>query len=185
MTFSLLHSMIFSLLDSMTFSQTAYSKARRSAAKAAGMCQKCYGQPAIIGRVNCQLCQMRVIIRESFKYDRRRKMPGSTAARGSCYVDQFSASVRKTWTEQILQKWTGRCYYTGLLIEVGSTAGLDHKLPVSRAASFGPTKVFHPDNLVWVHKSVNILKGDMTADEFAVWLRQDLPAALATATVAA
>lgn len=128
---------------------------------------------------------MRSIVRESFKFDRRRKMPGSTAARGSCYVDQFSPDVRKNWTNQVIAKWTGLCFYTGLPIEIGSTAGLDHKLPVARATVFGPSRVFHPDNLVWVHKSVNILKGEMTADEFAMWLRYDLPRALATVSVAA
>jgi hypothetical protein len=51
-------------------------------------------------------------------------------------------------------------------------------LPVSRAACFGPGKVFHPDNLVWTDKRINMLKSDMTADEFYVWLRNDLPAAL-------
>lgn len=169
----------------MTFSQVAYSKLRRDAAKAAGMCQKCYKQPALLGRVNCTDCQMRSIIRESFKFDRRRKMPESSMARGSCYVDQFVSSVRRDWENQIIKKWTGFCFYTGLLIEIGSTAGLDHKLPVSRATVFGPSKVFHPDNLVWAHKSVNILKGEMTADEFALWLRYDLPRALATVSVAA
>lgn len=158
--------------------EAADRKTRRQAAKQAGLCQHCFWQPALLGRVNCRSCQMKIIVRESFKFDRRRKMPGSTAARGTCYVDQFLTTVRRSWTEQVISKWTGKCYYTGLAIEIGSTAGLDHKLPVSRATSFGPDRVFHPDNLVWAHKSVNILKGDMTAEEFAVWLRHDLPAAL-------
>jgi 5-methylcytosine-specific restriction endonuclease McrA len=123
---------------------------------------------------------MRSIIKEAFKFDRRRKMPGSTQGRGTCYVEQYRPENRKAFNDAIMNSWDGKCFYTGLPIELGSTAGLDHKLPVSRAATLGPDRVFHPDNLVWCHKSVNMLKGDMTADEFAVWLRTDLPAALAS-----
>ncbi len=119
------------------------------------------------------------LIRENFKFDRKRNRNGATKARGTCYVDQFEQSVRRIWIDQIIAKWTGKCHYTGLEIEIGSTAGIDHMLPVSRACVFGPTKVYHPDNLVWCHKSINLLKGDRTADEFAYWLQNDLPVAMA------
>jgi hypothetical protein len=164
----------------MTWNQAEYSKKRRDCCKQLGMCTKCYKRPALVQRKQCAECQMDSVIQEAFKFDRRRKMPGSTAKRGSCYVDQFCIAVRKQWRDDIKNKWTGKCFYTGLQIEIGATAGLDHMLPVSRASAFGPAKVFHPDNLVWCHSSVNILKGDMTADEFYVWLRHDLPMAIAS-----
>tara|TARA_S200002703_G_C3667242_1_gene204851 strand:- start:40 stop:447 length:408 start_codon:yes stop_codon:yes gene_type:complete len=120
------------------------------------------------------------IIRESFKFDRKRSIPRATKTRKTCYVDQFKPESRKEWVQIIKSKFNGKCFYTGLLIEIGSTAGLDHVLPVSRAATFGPNRVFHPDNLVWCHDSINKLKGDKTGHEFALWLRYDLPKALAT-----
>jgi 5-methylcytosine-specific restriction endonuclease McrA len=111
------------------------------------------------------------IIREAFKYDRAKNAAGATAARGTCYVPQFNPSVRSDWVEKVMQKWTGKCHYTGLDIEIGSTASLDHCIPVSRAAVFGPSLVYSPENLVWCHKAVNTLKGEMTEDEFRWWLK--------------
>jgi 5-methylcytosine-specific restriction endonuclease McrA len=164
----------------MSFVQADWRKDRRAQLKSAGVCSKCWQRPALIGRVQCAQCQMDSLIRENFKFDRKRNRNGATKARGTCYVDQFAQSVRRTWIDQIIAKWTGKCHYTGLEIEIGSTAGIDHMLPVSRACVFGPSKVYHPDNLVWCHKSINLLKGDRTADEFAYWLQNDLPVAMAS-----
>lgn len=177
-------------LDMTEFSSLSYirqasqgalnSKAKRENAKKRGLCTNCLVRPVVMRRTHCSDCLMNRLISEAFKFDRQRKFEGMTERRGTCYVDQFSKHTRKHWIEIVKAKWTGKCFYSGLLIEIGSTAGLDHMLPVSRVASFGPLKVFHPDNLVWTAKGINRLKGDMTADEFHVWLRQDLPAALAT-----
>lgn len=134
----------------------------------------------MIQRLTCRECLMDKQIYESFKFDRARKLKGVTQARSTCYVDQFAPELRRAWVESIKARWTGYCFYSGLPIEIGSTAGLDHMLPVSRASVFGPSRVFHPENLVWTDKKINVLKGEMTADEFYVWLRNDLPAALAT-----
>jgi 5-methylcytosine-specific restriction endonuclease McrA len=164
----------------MTFSQADWRRNRRAKLKAAGICTKCLQRPALIGRVQCTQCQMESLIREGFKFDRKRNRNGATKARGTCYVQQFGPDVRRLWIDQIVAKWTGKCHYTGIDIEIGATAGLDHMLPVSRASVFGPSKVYCPDNLVWCHKSINILKGDKTADEFAWWLRHELPAAIET-----
>jgi hypothetical protein len=164
----------------MQWNQSDYSRNRRAESRAMGRCIRCNKRPALLQRMQCCECQMDSIIQEAFKFDRRRSMPGSTATRNSCYVDQFKPELRKQWRQAIKSKFNGRCFYTGLLIEIGSTAGLDHMLPVSRAATFGPARVFHPDNLVWCHESINRLKGDKTANEFEIWLRHDLPVALAT-----
>jgi 5-methylcytosine-specific restriction endonuclease McrA len=153
----------------MSFSQADWRRDRRAQLKAAGICSKCWQRPALIGRVQCTQCQMHSVIRENFKFDRKRNRNGATKARGTCYVEQFAPAVRRSWIDQIVTKWTGKCH-------------LDHMLPVSRASVFGPSKVYHPDNLVWCHKSINLLKGDRTADEFAHWLRHDLPAAIAAAS---
>jgi hypothetical protein len=153
---------------------------QRTRARKLGVCQSCLKRPAVIQRKTCRDCLIKRNIHEAFKFDRARKLENITQLRGTCYVDQFRPAVRREWVNQIKNKWTGYCYYSGLPIEIGSTAGLDHMLPVSRAAAFGPAKVYHPDNLAWVDKRINRLKGDMTADEFYVWLRVDFPAAIAT-----
>jgi 5-methylcytosine-specific restriction endonuclease McrA len=158
----------------MTWDGAAYARGKRAEAKAKGLCANCRHRPAMVQRTQCETCQMASLVKEAFKYDRTRSRQGSTQARGSCYVSQFSPEVRKAWVERVIAKWTGRCSYSGLSIEMGSTASLDHQLPVSRAAAFGPSKVYHPDNLVWCHKDINVLKGDRTADEFVWWLKHEL-----------
>ncbi len=166
----------------MTWDQREYSRRRRAESKAKGLCVKCHQRPALIKRTQCHRCQMGSLIREAMKYDRAKAASGSTKARGTCYVAQFSQEIRKDWVEQVIGRWNGLCSYTGLAIEIGSTASLDHVLPISRAAVFGPSKVYHPDNLVWCHKSINILKGDMTAEEFKLWLTNELVPSVAGLT---
>lgn len=153
---------------------------RREDARSRGICIRCLSNPILFQRLHCRTCLMEQIIRESFKFDRKRSLKGSTQHRGSCYVEQFNLKNRKQWIEQIKSKWNNHCFYSGLPIEIGSTAGLNFMLPVFRAHVFGPDRVFHPDNLVWVDKRINLLKANMTADEFYIWLRKDLPAAIAT-----
>jgi len=165
----------------MTSSLAEWHRNRRTKLKSAGICIKCCHRSALIGRVQCNQCQMASIIRENFKFDRKRSRTNATKARGTCYVEQFAPNIRRLWIDQIIAKWSGMCYYTGLQIEIGSTAGLDHMLPVSRASIFGPNKVYNPNNMVWCHKSINVLKADRTPDEFAYWLHNDLPAAMAMA----
>jgi len=143
---------------------------KRQEAKSLGLCANCFCAPALLHRQRCQPCQMKAIIKEAFKFDRKRQLLGSTGARGSCYVPQYSPQVRKEWTGAILEKWNGQCFYTGLQIEIGSTAGLSFKLPASRADACGPSAVFHPDNLVWCHQGIALLKGNMTATKFESWL---------------
>lgn len=143
---------------------------RRQKAKQQGLCSNCFSRPALFQRQRCQLCQMKAIIKEAFKFDRGRQMLGSTNARGSCYVPQYNPLVRREWTAEIIGKWDSRCFYTGLQIEIGSTAGLNFKLPASRADEFGPSIVFHPQNLVWCHQGIALLKGNMTATKFKSWL---------------
>lgn len=55
-----------------------------------------------------------------------------------------------------------QCPYTGDVLIPGLNMWLDHKLPVSRF----PDKKHDPSNWQWVDKSVNIMKGNLTHDEF-------------------
>jgi len=119
----------------------------------------------------CRSCLMKQIVKESFKYDRKRKRLGSTRVRSSCYVDGYSRQK----VSEICAKFNGKCFYTGLPIEIGSTAGLDHAIPVSRARSWGEAAIYSADNLVWAHKAINYMKGDRTSDEFIQWLKDKLP----------
>jgi hypothetical protein len=53
---------------------------------------------------------MKAIIKEAFKFDRKRQLLGSTEARGSCYVPQYTPQVRKKWTAAILRNGTADAF---------------------------------------------------------------------------
>lgn len=167
-----------------------YKQKQRTEAKSQGLCAKCLARPRIIQRTQCVDCQISSLVREAFKFDRGATSPEAravsrarTANRGTCYVDQFYEAIRQEWINKIKGKYNGKCAYTGIPIEVGSTASIDHSIPVCRAHVFGPSKVWHPDNLVWCHKSVNYMKGQMTGDEFREWLKQEFVSGLREAGV--
>ena len=54
----------------------------------------------------------------------------------------------------------GCCAYTGLPLVLGDTSSVDHRTPISR----GGLHVI--ENLQWVSRAVNIMKADMTHEEF-------------------
>ena len=113
---------------------------------------------------------MEQIIREAFKYDYNRAKPQSTLARGSCYVEQFKRDDRRRIIDEIVSRFNGKCHYTGIPIEIGSTAGLVLKIPRQYIDVYGPDQVFCSTNFCWCHKSVHGLKGSKTDAEFRTWL---------------
>ena len=62
---------------------------------------------------------------------------------------------------EILEKQYRRCYYTGVDLIAGE-ASIDHLMPVSKF----PELRSEISNLAWCHKRINLMKGDMTKDEF-------------------
>jgi CRISPR/Cas system Type II protein with McrA/HNH and RuvC-like nuclease domain len=55
-----------------------------------------------------------------------------------------------------------RCPYTGILLKPGDNMSLDHILPTSRF----PDLAGSIDNVEWVLDRVNLMKGNLTKEEF-------------------
>lgn len=64
--------------------------------------------------------------------------------------------------ENKLQEQNKKCYYTGLPIDLGKNASLDHIFP----SSTHPEKRADIENLVWVDKRINYLKSSMQPKMF-------------------
>jgi hypothetical protein len=154
--------------------EAEHARKKRQSSRDAGLCLNCHRRSRILQRTQCEHCTMLSIIQGAFKYDRRREMPNASAMRGSCYVEQYAPDKRREVSRAIMAKFNGRCFYTGLPIELGATASLDHKLPVSKAGVYGSARVFSVENMEWCHRAFNNLKGNMTAEEFRAWLRLEL-----------
>lgn len=151
---------------------------RRASAKALGLCS--CGGTVVPGRKSCRRCLMEAMVKQAFMHPAFRR--GGSSRRGlskhyenGCFVDSYSTEHVRA----VCDRFDGRCFYSGLPIDIGSTAGLDHNIPVSRVSAWGEAVVYAPENLVWCHQGMNYLKRDMTGDEFRQWLRVNLPAILA------
>lgn len=71
-------------------------------------------------------------------------------------MKQFS-SLLELWESQ-----NGRCFYSDEVLIPGFNASLDHQVPKSRGGSD------EISNLKWVHIQINLMKSDMTHEEFLI-----------------
>ena len=67
---------------------------------------------------------------------------------------------------QLLAEQQNRCAYTGLEIQAGVNAAIDHKQPRSKGGSSDL------QNLHWVESNINKLKGNMDHSEFLTYLKR-------------
>lgn len=84
------------------------------------------------------------------------------------YLAKLYLKDRKRWKEleALWDKQGGTCPYTGLQLEFGVDASLDHIIPVSR----DETLANDITNMEFVHSQVNSMKRDMTKEEFLEFL---------------
>ncbi|WP_435022405.1 HNH endonuclease [Tundrisphaera sp. TA3] len=77
------------------------------------------------------------------------------------YAKSILGSTKKAHViEELFNSQNRRCAYTGLRLELGVNASLDHIIPRSQGGSNDPS------NLQWVHKWVNYMKSTTPSDEF-------------------
>lgn len=126
------------------------ARQRREVRRAAGLCERCTKKavpgPDRLKTSLCLDCYLKVLARQQF---------------GSA----------KRWQE--LKTIFGRqpiCPYTGILMELGATASLDHKVPKARGGTHESA------NLQFVYSSgafdVNRMKGEMTDIEFRAAIKK-------------
>jgi hypothetical protein len=61
---------------------------------------------------------------------------------------------------ELFDKQQGKCFYSDEVLTPGVNASLDHQIPSSRD---GKSEI---DNLKWVSRQINMMKSDMTHEEF-------------------
>lgn len=152
--------------------------ALRTEKKLRGECLSC-DKPAVIGRVHCELCASKLCkqraklrqerINAGFCVKCGNKQSGKSGMCSKCYAKEVSFRCfdsNKYFQELIdlMHSQKNTCPYTGLKIELGDNASLDHKTPVSRG---GENSL---DNMQWVYldrkMDINRMKWDLTDQEF-------------------
>lgn len=141
--------------------------------KAAGVCVLC--SAVTNGTIACQACRDK-----TKKVYRKRQSDGRCGSCGDTLPPRFerktchTCSVKHLWAKysgsvtgwealiEKLRKQEYKCTYTGELLVLGKNASIDHVLPRSRY----PEMAGDPENIQWVTRRVNRLKGEMTHAEF-------------------
>jgi len=131
----------------------------REQALANGLCTNCCKRPQALHRVTCHHCITRASIQNYFKHNR-----GPASVHGSCFIDGYTPD----WLQIVFDKFDGRCFYTGAVIEIGGeeTAAVTLDIPRKLVTVYGEAKVIHHNNLVWCHRAVKRFKGQLTGDDF-------------------
>ena len=77
---------------------------------------------------------------------------------------RIAMKSQKYWKdiEEIFNRQEGRCYYTGIKIELGVNASIDHKIP----RCCNKPEVYTLKNLVWCYLDINVMKNKFEHDEF-------------------
>lgn len=153
------------------------------------LCIKCGKVPPASGRLQCRPCldKVRAITKRVHKKYldsglcfrcgqapmnisqrlMRRQQTKPLPVCETCYIKSLTRAATgssRAW-KAIAEKFQaqgGRCPYTNSPIALGVNASIDHILPVSRF----PEQAANIDNLEWIRYDINIIKRDLTKDEF-------------------
>lgn len=150
-------------------------KIRRNCAIASNKCIYHTDRDAVPGRRQCEECLIKG--RKAGK-KRRKKAKDNGKCIRHIYVDAITGdSCIECWYKDVarnnlkgVDQWQDlkkllenqgfKCAYSGVILIPGDNASVDHKTPRSR----GGLNVI--ENLQWVSKKINSMKGDFTHSEF-------------------
>lgn len=113
----------------------ARSKKKRNDRIENGLCYKC-GQPSLEYTKICKVCSFKTV------------------------ATSVGNSSRWKELEQLLESQNYICPYTGMKLEIGKNASIDHIVPKSKG---GTDSI---DNLQWVDLATNMAKRDLDESEF-------------------
>ena len=150
-----------------------------STRKKEGLCAWCGKRPSTKGTPYCDICGERRTARWKALVSERKDKGlcpkcGNIAVAGfSCEVcwfknSSFNATGKyKNWRilKELLEGQGYLCVYTGRKLTIGVNASVDHIIPSSRG---GDNSI---ENLQWVDLSINIMKRDMTHQEFLATIK--------------
>lgn len=138
--------------------------------KAAGLCRDC--PQKAYGKARCTDC----IKRSKNRLKKRGRCVSCGGVKSNngyiCHKCVFKnvaykqLNNRSRWEElkALFEKQNGRCAVTGLEIQLGNNASIDHIIPTSRG---GQNDI---ENLRWVHITFNRIKNNMTDGEMLSWI---------------
>lgn len=160
---------------------TEQQKIKRDAWKDAGLCYDC-GTPVATGHIKCQKCLDQTNKRGNLRRAKRQDAGlciecGNHPAKnksGSCEICTLKKAAKhhfgsvKHYKElmKLFLKQKGICVYTGIPLKLGENASLDHRIPRAKG---GKDEI---QNLQWIHKAVNTIKGDLDEAEFLAMFRE-------------
>lgn len=133
-------------------------------ARSRGFCTSCCMRPARPGRKSCAHCRLKSSIYGLFRTRRKTSTQG---------LNSLVKGYDKTWVQQVLDTFDGRCDYTGKPIEIDGkeTARVVLDIPRSYVPIHGQSKIHHPSNVKWCHRDFVEYKRGMTGTEFKdLWI---------------
>lgn len=159
----------------------------------AGVCIQCGITPPVAARQSCEECLARMRANAKRIHQNRRaaglciycgtvamvrrfnirlKTQANPETCETCYLKAVARrhlGNSRHWN-LLKEKWEAqnqRCPYTGILLELGYNASLDHIKPAQRF----PLIKNEISNLEWVHDNINSYKSSLTKDEFIALMR--------------
>lgn len=115
---------------------TASRKSKRDAWVLAGLCRQC-GSEKHPKAATCQRCRLRQMAADHLV----------NGCEWNSLLDLFNSQ-------------NGKCFYSGLPIVIGVDASIDHTVAISNGGEFTI------ENVRFVHKSINQMKGSLSEEEF-------------------
>lgn len=113
----------------------------------AGLCDRCGRAPKLEHSPSCRTCYLKAC---------------SVSALGA--ARHWDALLAKLYA----QAW--KCKYSGETLVLGLNAALDHRMPRSRF----PELASDPCNVDWTTRTVNLMKTDLTAEEWILKMQNIL-----------
>ncbi len=133
-------------------------------ARSKGLCTSCCMRRARPGRKSCAHCRLKSSIYGLFRTRRKTSTQG---------LNSLVKGYDKTWVQQVLDTFNGRCDYTGKSIQIDGdeTAAVVLDIPRSYVPIHGQSKIHHPSNVKWCHRDFVDYKRGMTGTEFKdLWI---------------
>lgn len=127
--------------------QREWVRAKQKRSLDAGKCRSCHRQPRYSKLTTCLECSYKRFARQ-----------------------HLGSSERWGELRSLLSKQKNRCAYTGLPIDIGQNASIEHVQPVSKC----PRRKTDVTNLKWVHREVNSMKRDMSLHDFLMMCKKIL-----------
>ena len=95
---------------------------------------------------------------------------GRVEANASCRGLLVGVTVEQAW--ELYQRQGARCAYTGVELRLPrNSTDCRNGFPTASLDRIDSSKDYTPDNVQWVHKTINLMKSNLSEAEFIRWCR--------------